>query len=310
ERFYEHVGTFGPLRRIIQANSTVDALKTSLRRYILSIGCDMENLAYVEQRLRIGQIHCKIGLEPRWYLGAFDQLEAAIQEILAAACAGDMTRYLRLSGSLRKIMKSDVSLGIDAYHEDSLAVLQTTLAKIRKHEQELRRTSRLDGLTGVLNRKAMMHALKKEIERSDRYGHPMAVLFVDLDHFKNINDSHGHAFGDRVIKSICAKIRETIRLSDILARYGGEEFVVTLVECSPEDATRIAERLRRIIAGNVIQKRDTEVFVQVTVSIGMYLREPNERDPRTVLRLADRALYAAKKTGRNRVVVYSPELGS
>lgn len=308
EVFYAHIGKFVSLNKIINDHSTVDALKKSLVRFIARLGTDMGSKAYVEERLQVGLVHCKIGLKPRWYLGAYSLLETFLHDIIAESCGTDMARYLRLTTTLRKVMMFDVSLGIDAYHLDSVAALETTLAKIKKHEQELRKTSRLDGLTGVMNRPSMMHAMKKELERSNRYSHSMSVLFIDLDHFKNINDTHGHAFGDKVLREVCETIRHTIRVPDILARYGGEEFVVILVECPEADAVMIAERIRRAIAGHLIQKRKLDVFIQVTASIGLYAHETADVSAQTILRHADRALYAAKKAGRNRVVTYSPDL--
>lgn len=308
EAFYGHIGKFVPLTRIIDAHSSIDNLKKTLLRFIGRMGKDMDSLAYAEEHLRVGLAHCKIGLDPSWYLGAYSILETLFHDALAKACGPDIARYERLTTPLRKVMMFDASFGIEAYHLDSLAALNATLAKLKKHERELRRTSRLDGLTGVMNRPAMMHALNRELERSNRYGHPMSVLFIDLDHFKKVNDTHGHAFGDKVLKEVCETIRHTIRLPDILARYGGEEFVVILVECPKDEALRTAERIRRAVAGHVIQKRNMDVFVQVTASIGIYINATFEEDASAILRHADRALYAAKKAGRNRVVIYGEEL--
>jgi diguanylate cyclase (GGDEF)-like protein len=307
EAFYAHIGSFNQLTRIIESHSTVAALKKTLTQFVTEIGVDMDTMEYVEKRLQVGLVHCKIGLKPRWYLGAYAHLESMLHDILHEVCGADAERYKRLSSSLRKVMMFDVSLGIDSYHLDMIGALETSLAKTRKNEQELKKTARLDALTGTMNRRSMSHALGKELERSRRYNHPLALAFVDLDLFKNINDTHGHLFGDRVIKEACRVMRDTIRMPDLLGRWGGEEFVIALVECPRDDAVRICERLRRAVAANMIQKRLTGVFVQVTVSVGLHIPAPGEDVP-TALRHADRALYAAKKAGRNRVVVYEPSL--
>ena len=307
EAFYAHIGSFNQLTRIIKSNSTVVALKKTLTRFVTEIGVDMDTMEYAEKRLQVGLVHCKIGLKPRWYLGAYAHLEYMLHEILSDVCGQDIERYKRLSASLRKVMMFDVSLGIDSYHLDTIGALETSLAKTKKNEEELRRTARLDALTGVMNRRSMSHALSKELERSRRYNHPLALAFIDLDLFKNINDTHGHIFGDRVIKEACRVMRETIRMPDLLGRWGSEELVIGLVECPREDAIMICERLRRAVAANIIQKRLTGVFVQITVSVGLHIPGPGE-DVRTALRHADRALYAAKKARRNRVVVYEPGL--
>lgn len=270
----------------------------------------MGSIAYVERRLQVGLVHNRIGLKPRWYLGAYSLLQMHIHQILEETCRDDIARYRRLTESLDKVLMFDVSLGIDAYHLDMIAQLETSLKTIEKSHETLEKTAGLDSLLGILNRKALMHAMEKEFSRAKRYKHPTAILFIDFDHFKAINDTHGHQFGDRVLQTATKMIRQTIREPDILARYGGEELVVVLVECGREDALKTAERIRRAIAGNVIQKRRTSTMAQVTVSIGVHFPNPERRRPATAMRYADKALYAAKKAGRNRVVVYGPGLSA
>lgn len=305
--FYAQIGNFNNLNRIISEHSSPEKLKKTFRRFVLEMGININTAAYAESRLRVGIVHARIGLNPHWYLGAYSNLQSIISDILADACGSDHERCRHLNGLLSKIIMFESALGIDAYHLNTVSKLHDSLDKAKKAEKILQQTARTDGLTGVLNKKAFLEDFQHELDRSRRYNHPLALLFLDFDHFKSLNDTHGHQLGDTVLQRSTQTILKTIRTSDIMGRYGGEEFVIALVECTAEDAYATAERIRRNIAGNVIQKRRTGVMVPVTVSIGLYVPTPQQRKAATVLRYADRALYEAKKAGRNRVCVYKPK---
>lgn len=155
-----------------------------------------------------------------------------------------------------------------------------------------------DELTGLMNRRAMAELLEKECQRSDRAGHPWSVAILDVDHFKRINDVHGHAAGDealRVVARVCASV---IRGSDAVARWGGEEFVLLFRDVDPVQALAAAERIRSSVATAPVSFGD-ETF-GMTVSIGVATWRPGN-DMAQALSNADRALYAAKVSGRDRV---------
>lgn len=159
----------------------------------------------------------------------------------------------------------------------------------------LNRDSRTDPLTGLLNRRGLQHAL--ELWRVQ--GQPFAILALDIDRFKSINDGHGHETGDRVIAHIAATMRQNSRDADVLCRAGGEEFLLLLPGASAEDALQTAERLRLQIASTPFAP-----VGQVTVSLGVAHYPSFAADMEQALRLADKALYMAKEQGRNRSVVY------
>jgi diguanylate cyclase (GGDEF)-like protein len=160
----------------------------------------------------------------------------------------------------------------------------------------------LDPLTQADNRRALMESLELELRRSHRYHHPFALLFLDIDHFKEINDRYGHAFGDKVLQRIVGLARGQVRPPDIIGRYGGEEFAIGLVECSREGALRIAERIRlRIAESSIVWEQNV---ASVTVSIGVAMLTPEVDRVETLIDHADRALYEAKAGGRNRVNMF------
>ena len=156
--------------------------------------------------------------------------------------------------------------------------------------------SQTDHLTGVPNRRFMDDALRRELARCQRSGAPLAVLFVDLDHFKRVNDQLGHDVGDSVLAAVANELQVALRPYDVLARWGGEEFLVLLPESDAGQARRIAERLRERLAELVIPGCPWSV----TGSIGIAARRPDD-SPSSLVHRADEALYRAKAAGRNRV---------
>jgi diguanylate cyclase (GGDEF)-like protein len=158
--------------------------------------------------------------------------------------------------------------------------------------------SQTDALTLLYNRRYLDDVLPREMERARRYGHPLSVMIVDLDHFKNINDEHGHEVGDEVLKSFGDRVRALSRFADVTVRWGGEEFLVMMPETDHGRAVEVAERMRVGIGG---QPHQTQAgALEVTLSIGVASMSTGD-DKLALLRRADDALYRAKRGGRNRV---------
>jgi diguanylate cyclase (GGDEF)-like protein len=163
-----------------------------------------------------------------------------------------------------------------------------------------------ESLTGVLRREAVLDILDREVQRASRYGRPLAVAMVDLDHFKSVNDRFGHLGGDGVLQRVAQVLRNELRSTDVIGRYGGEEFLVVLPETSLEGASAVAEKIRETTAATTIAVADKE-SVTVTVSIGLAeLAGGHVVGARELLRRADEALYSAKHAGRNRVWSWQP----
>jgi diguanylate cyclase (GGDEF)-like protein len=158
-----------------------------------------------------------------------------------------------------------------------------------------------DGLTGLANRRRFDQVFAVEHERADRYKRPLSIGIVDIDHFKKINDTHGHATGDLALKAVAAALAETIRQSDHVARMGGEEFGIVAPEVGPSGALALGERLRKRVEGLSLFDEEVKPF-PVTISVGVVAWDGQVKiAPEALLKAADDALYQAKQSGRNRV---------
>lgn len=172
--------------------------------------------------------------------------------------------------------------------------------------ERLKHIGLTDPLTGVHNRRYVERRLVEEIGRSRRQGYALSCLYIDIDHFKQINDRLGHQAGDEVLRGVAERIKAELRLSDALGRFGGEEFVVLLIDAALTDAVSVAERIRQSVAQQPVLPA-SEDGLEVTVSIGVAALthsqhyEPVEVSSRKFIALADQALYLAKEGGRNRV---------
>jgi len=200
------------------------------------------------------------------------------------------------------------SSGIAAMVDANLRALQqmVELASIRIAGLNLRtileHQSIRDSLTNLFNRRFMEIALDRELRRAMRHEKPLAVLMLDIDHFKQLNDTYGHEAGDVVLREVAGVMRQAVRSEDTVCRYGGEEFVVIMPELGTEDALSRAESMRHMVSELRIYHRG-EALREVTISIGVAVYPHNGDTLDQILSLADRALYDAKHLGRNRVVL-------
>lgn len=180
--------------------------------------------------------------------------------------------------------------------------------KFKRTQQELREANKklqnlvdIDDLTGLYNMRSVYDRLNNEIERARRYKHGLAVIMMDMDHFKNVNDGHDHLFGSFVLSKVGGIIKNNIRSVDFAARYGGDEFLICLTQTQTEGALRFADRLRKVIAEKEFIQDKDRMFM--TASFGVALIEAKGAiiDAHTLVRIADTKLYEAKDNGRNRV---------
>lgn len=177
----------------------------------------------------------------------------------------------------------------------------TDITDRKKMEEELRMLATTDPLTGVNNRRKFLETSERELARCERYNHPLCLLMLDADHFKSVNDNHGHDVGDKVLKLLSDICMRELRDVDVFGRFGGEEFVAALPETNMETALEVAERLRESLAAAEIPVTGGAPL-KFTVSIGAAERTKNDKSVHDLLNRADGALYQAKESGRNKVV--------
>lgn len=191
----------------------------------------------------------------------------------------------------------DLKSALDEKETANMALNEKTI-ELQKLKEQAEVQARTDVLTGLNNRLAFMEYSQKEVQRTIRYNHPLSLIILDIDHFKSINDTYGHAEGDKVLQGVSKIIVQCLRNNDFPARIGGEEFAIVLPETNLENATIIAERMR-----NMLEKKVSVGEKPVTCSFGIGFLHEKECSIDTILSRADAALYAAKNNGRNRVEV-------
>jgi diguanylate cyclase (GGDEF)-like protein len=163
--------------------------------------------------------------------------------------------------------------------------------------EEVNRRADTDPLTGLANRRRFDESLQRELSQSDRFGHPVSLVLVDLDHFKQVNDSHGHEAGDAVLRAVARLLADGVRTVDLCARFGGEELAILLPQTTATGAYELADRLRRRIAGRPIRVNETQIAVTASFGVASYPDVVRSRD--ALFPAADAALYGAKHGGRN-----------
>jgi diguanylate cyclase (GGDEF)-like protein len=183
----------------------------------------------------------------------------------------------------------------------SLAATTTAAIQNALLHSEVQQLAITDALTGLYNRRGFFDLGQREIDRFQRFGRPLTAIMLDIDHFKEVNDTHGHSVGDQVLATLARRFRTNIRHVDILCRYGGEEFAILLPETDLFTASEIAERIRRSIADEPFQTDHGQM--RVTISLGVTRALPETADLQALLERADGALYRAKSGGRNRVEI-------
>ncbi len=253
------------------------------------------------------------------------QVHIALSDIMMPKMDGfELINKIRSSPALKniylilitaRIQEGDRVRGLDMGADDYITKpfsFSELLARVRvgsrvvQYQQHLEYQSQVDSLTGLFNRRAFEKKVEEEFERAKRYHHPLSLLILDIDNFKNINDTYGHQGGDAALVKIGETLKDKTRRSDFPSRYGGEEFVLVLPETDAENAVQVAEKIHEDVRTSQFGTA-AKPFV-LTVSIGLSSTSNKEySDWREMLKDADYALYLAKNTGKDRVEVFSSE---
>jgi diguanylate cyclase (GGDEF)-like protein len=180
------------------------------------------------------------------------------------------------------------------------ARVQERTVELSAANKQLEELAITDPLTNLLNRRALIDVLQREIAREKRYGHGLALIVFDIDHFKQVNDRYGHVAGDQVLRDVASVSRRVVRSTDAMARYGGEEFAVVASEIDRHGAMKLAEHmLAAIRSANIAVDHD---LLRITASFGVAMMHSDDQNPEQIIQRADQALYAAKAAGRDQVV--------
>jgi diguanylate cyclase (GGDEF)-like protein/PAS domain S-box-containing protein len=223
---------------------------------------------------------------------------------------GDLYVHTRPSGTMEVFYNGEVPEGEDSpFFKEEQNLLEAIAERLGRIIERLRAEELLvklattDPLTGLYNRRHFFDLAEMEIARSKRYGHLLACAMFDIDHFKRINDSHGHLFGDRVLQAMVWRCRENIRRVDIFARYGGDEFVILLPETGPRRSKQLTERLCKNFQERPLKINEREI--PITLSMGLASMPGDDHLALDMLlNRADKALYTAKEKGRNQISVW------
>jgi diguanylate cyclase (GGDEF)-like protein len=287
DAFYAHLARFPRTQVLLRDDATVARLKRTQAQYFDRLLAGEYDEDYVQHRLRVGIAHERVGLSPTWYLGAYRKYLGALTAKAMQRYAAEPAHAERVIQAVLKIVLFDMALAMDTY---MLAAQRT-----------IRGQAATDALTGLANRRLLEQQLTRERSRAERGHAPLAVVMADIDHFKRVNDTHGHSAGDEVLKELAQRFRAQARDIDVVARYGGEEFLFLLPGTDPEGARRFAERVRQAVAQTPVTLVNGQTLT-VTVSLGVsaYSRDADSVDG--LIACADRSLYRAKAQGRNCVV--------
>jgi len=272
------------------------ALDETLRRYLAAVdeiagrpwSDDLMSLPYMDEIEAAASGSLRTGI---------DRLVSVMEED-----ANRRIGNLKLTLVLSSVASIVIVIGV------GLLVIVPMMRRLAAQTRELLDLARTDPLTGCHNRRSFLREGEAEFDRFRRYGGPFTVIMLDIDHFKKVNDAHGHAAGDEVIRTLARTCLDNTRKSDVLGRLGGEEFAVLLPETGIENARVTAEKLRAALEQVVVTSAGKDI--RFTASLGLSPASAGDTELFQVINRADKALYAAKNGGRNRVDVEIPEEGS
>ncbi len=283
---------------LVQGRGQINHLKMTQRKYLLTMGENFDTPGYFESRLRVGTAHQRAGVSLSLYQSFYCQLQNMILSLIPEEIRQKPEAFSELVQFITKITSLDMSLAIETYHSTEVHDLEDSIVMCRAESEALRRDLRFDAVTRVHSRAFVVQALAEKLQHAQENGEPLCTVMADLDHFKEINDAHGHPVGDQVLHDVATRMVTGARSSDIVGRYGGEEFLIIFENATLDVARDLAERIRvRVLADPFIEDSD-QLFV--TVSLGVAQARTGE-DAETLIGRADQAMYEAKAAGRNRV---------
>ncbi|MDY6331583.1 MAG: diguanylate cyclase [Fibrobacter sp.] len=226
-----------------------------------------------------------------------------IGEFKAKSSQDEIGRLAKVFNQMHATIKRQIE-ELNAHRELLEKEVKERTYELEQANKKLDLISRTDELTQLPNRRDMHKTIEKEVERANRFKKAFSIIFIDIDHFKDVNDTYGHATGDAVLKSVASTIRSLLRKYDVLARYGGEEFLTLLPETELKDAAHVAERFRKQIENQTIFFGGQEIKVTITLGVAQF---DSSQGAEKCIQLADKALYEGKEHGRNKVILWEDD---
>lgn len=292
--FYEYLNTIEEANKLLADQTTLKRLKKTQMDYLLNLGINFDRKEYFESRLRIGQAHAWVGLGLNLYQCSYRLLTELIFSHVPSNY--EIESYKKICNFIQKITALDMSLAVETYHVSQVKTLEESLDRAQVQENQLRIEASTDALTGFYNHEYILSRLDQSMIEDSRADRPTSIMMADLDHFKEINDTHGHLVGDKVLVEVARRLGTAVRDFDSLGRFGGEEFLIVLKGTSLATAMSVAERVRTHVSAGPVSLHG--VKVDVTISIGVSVIKPGD-EVEDLIKRADMALYEAKHSGRN-----------
>ncbi|WP_286235401.1 GGDEF domain-containing protein [Thalassotalea sediminis] len=297
DEFYEKQTEIDEISLLIGDADTLMRLRNAQRKYVIDLFSGEYDAEYVNNRLRIGMVHKRIGVEPKLYLSAVKTLKELIVNVLKKHIE-DHDEIEKTLLALDNLFYFDTTLVFDTYIDSLVGEIESAKRrteeyavslekKVAERTKQLEEQAKLDPLTGLYNQRAMQDVLKRELAAVKRRKTQLSLVYIDIDNFKNINDTYGHIKGDEVLKSIGKVVISGIREIDLACRYGGDEFCIILPECDTKNALNV---------GNNIIGEFNKKYPDFALSLGISSTEQGEPiAPDMLIKLADDNMYKAKK---------------
>ena len=303
--FYAEQVQNSEIAMIIGDAETLRRLQGMMRRYVTELFQGQYDTDYVNNRLRIGKIHHRLGVTPKLYLSAIkllhDILKTVIDQVHSTSTDAEKERC---KDAVHKVLQFDAHLVFDTYIRNLVVEVEMGRAELEKHAshleekvaertRQLEELARRDSLTGLLNQRTFFEQVERELASAVRYVYPLTLIYIDLNDFKAVNDAKGHRAGDAVLTKVGEIIRETARDTDVACRYGGDEFCIVLPHATTDDADRVCRRLAEGFKNRGVDR--------VTMSMGIAQTGPDDFvSMEALLQMADAAMYEAKYSARTK----------
>jgi two-component system cell cycle response regulator len=294
DRFFEQLQR-QPQAAELLSSFDLRHLKERQLQFFKEFGVRCSDAGYFESRARVGMTHARVGVPLSLYLSAFGLLQSLLLDAIVA-CVEDEAGRQTLSRLVMRLTTLDIALATEIYHRVHIEDPDRAARYLRREPRLLQRQLEQDGLTGVSSRTSLLHELQEALRRAAKTGQSLCLILADLDNFKVLNDTHGHAVGDRVLRQVASRLTAALREFDLVGRFGGEEFVIVLENTSRHTARQVAERMRLRIASEPVGLDGMDLHL--TISQGVAVCRDGD-DTHGLLKRADAAMHLAKELGRN-----------